>query len=473
MNNLRLLNTMGREKQEFSPIEEGKVRFYHCGPTVYWVQHIGNMRAMTMADLVHRTLLYIGHDVTLVRNYTDVGHLTGDGDEGEDKMTKGAQREKITPQEIAEKYIKIFENDIALLNTIPATHTTRATEYIQPMIEAVQVLIEKGYAYVTPKAVYFDVSKAKNYTQLSGQKLELQEHGLGKGSVSDPSKRNPADFSVWFFKTGVHKNALQYWSSPFESPGVTDGEGFPGWHLECVVMSSSLLGDKIDIHMGGVEHIPIHHTNEIAQAEAITGKKFSNFWLHNEHLLVDGGKMSKSAGTSYTVDDVIAKGFDPLDLRYFFLTAHYRSKQNFTWQALEGARVARLKLVRKMRDFADVGDGRLSEEWKTKFVRKLMDDVNVPNALAVVWDMLKSDLSKEDKRSTLLGFDRVLGLNLNKVGGVEIDEGLEVRVEALIAERTEAKLEKNYIRADEIRAELEKMNVVLEDTKDGVKWQLR
>lgn len=470
---LRLLNTMGWEKQDFIPIEQGKVRFYHCGPTVYWTQHIGNMRGMTMADLVRRTLLYLGYEVSFVRNYTDVGHLTGDSDEGEDKMMKGARREKLSPQEIAEKYIRIFEGDTAALNIIPPTHVTRATEYIQQMIEAVQILIKKGYAYVTPKAVYFDVSKAKNYTQLSGKSLESQKQDSGKGVVSDPNKRNPADFSVWFFKTGVHKDALQYWSSPFESSDVENGDGFPGWHLECSVMSNSLLGDTLDIHMGGIEHIPVHHTNEIAQSEAISGEKFVNYWLHNEHLMVDGGKMSKSEGTSYTLSDVIENGFDALDLRYLFLTAHYRSKQNFTWQALEGARTARLKLVRKIQGFAIANGGCVNEEWKERFLEKLTDDINVPNALAMVWDMLKSDLSDGDKKATLLDFDKVFGLDLDKQQVSEVEGEFRKKVEGLIESRSLAKAEKDYVRADEIRVELNEMGVELEDAKDGVKWHMR
>lgn len=473
MNTFRLFNTLGREKQVFIPIEKDKVRFYHCGPTVYWTQHIGNMRGMTLADLVYRSLEYVGYDVTLVRNYTDVGHLTGDSDEGEDKMEKASKRESLSPQQIASKYIEVFEKDSELLNLTPPAHKPRATEYVGKMIEAVEILLEKGFAYSTPAAIYFDVSKAKDYTKLSGQNLENMIADAGKGVVSDPNKKSPLDFSVWFFKTGPHKKAIQYWESPFESSEVANGEGFPGWHIECVVMSTALLGDTLDIHMGGVEHIPVHHTNEIAQAEGMTGKKYVNYWLHNEHLLVDGGKMSKSEGTSYALSDIVKRGYDPLDLRYFFLTAHYRSKQNFTWDALEGARIARKKLTDRMKALSRVETGEVDTEWKEKFLLKLTDDVNVPGALAVVWDMLKSDLQDVDLKATILDFDKVLGLGLGQIKGSAISSEQRREIESLIKMRTEARLDKNYELADELRSKLDALGVVLEDTKDGVSWKLR
>src|SRR3990167_10930559 len=334
---MKLYNTLTRKIEEFKPLEPEKVRFYHCGPTVYWVQHIGNLRAMTWADLIRRSLIYLGFKVNFVRNYTDVGHLTSDQDEGEDKMEKGAKREGLTPDQIAEKYIKIFDADTQKLNILPPDHKPRATQFIQQMIEMIRILLEKTHAYITDYAVYFDLSTFKNYNQLNRQKIDLNIAGMGKAKVDDPQKKHFSDFALWFFKKGAHKNALQTWSSPW-------GEGFPGWHIECSVMSKTLLGDTIDIHMGGVEHISVHHSNEIAQSESANGVTFVKYWLHNEHLKVEGGKMAKSAGTGLTLSDVIEKGFNPLDLRYFYLMAHYRSKQNFTWKALVSAQITFSKL---------------------------------------------------------------------------------------------------------------------------------
>ncbi len=473
---LYLHNTLGRKKETFVPIEEGKVRFYHCGPTVYWVQHIGNMRGMTMADLVRRTFEYYDYKVSMVRNYTDVGHLTGDSDEGVDKMAKGVAREGLTPEEIAAKYIKRFDDDVEALNQISPEYRPRATEFISQMIDAVQILIDKGYAYVTPDAVYFDVSKAADYTKLSGQSLDEQEGGAGKGDVTDPNKRNSRDFSVWFFKTGVHEKALQYWKSPFNSPKVSDGEGFPGWHLECSVMSNSLLGETIDVHMGGIEHIPVHHTNEIAQSEAISGKKFVNYWLHNEHLLVNNGKMSKSEGTSYSLADIVEKGFDPLDLRYLFLTAHYRSKQNFTWDSLESAKSARERLnsiIRNLQRENSSAELKINEEWKEKFLDALADDIGVPAALAVTWDLLKSEIPVAEKLGTIFDFDRVLGLSLKQAVESSFMQVNDEEIQRMIKERNDAKEKKDYALSDKIRSELLAQGVILEDTADGTVWKIK
>lgn len=473
MNELKLYNTESKKKEVFSSIEDGKIRFYHCGPTVYWVQHIGNMRGMTMADLVNRVFQYLGYEVNFVRNYTDVGHLTSDGDEGEDKMAKGAQRENLSPEEIALKYIKQFDEDTKSLNILSPTQKPKATEYVEEMKSAVAILLEKGYAYLTPSAIYFDVSKAKDYARLSGQKLDLMEEGAGKGSVQDVNKRNPQDFSLWFFKTGSHRNALQFWPSQFESYEVQHGEGFPGWHLECSVMSQNLLGDTIDVHMGGIEHIPVHHTNEIAQSEAITGKKFVNYWLHNEHLVVDGEKMSKSKGTSYVIKDIIDRGFDPLDLRYFFLNAHYRSKQNFTWEALAASKIAREKLVDRVRNLRTKAEmGKVDPTWRNSFVNEISDDINIPGALAVLWQMLKSDISESDKLATILDFDRVFGLSLGKLNAA-MDDSFVKEIEELINQRSIAKKEKNFELADEIRERLEDKGVILEDTADKTLWHIK
>ncbi len=466
---LKIFNTLGRELQDFKPIEEGKVRFYQCGPTVYWTQHIGNMRAVVAADLIRRTFQYLGYKVKFVRNYTDVGHLVSDGDEGEDKMAKGAKREGLTPDEIADKYIQIFEDDINALNILPADVKPRATHYIKPMIEMVQDLLDKSFAYSTPKAIYFDVTKFPEYTKLSAQKLDLQEQGAGQGSVDDSqNKHHPADFALWFFKTGTHKNALQTWPSPFSSPGVEKGEGFPGWHIECSAMTKAELGDTLDIHMGGIEHIPVHHPNEIAQSEAANGVKFVNYWLHNEHLNVDDGKMSKSDGTGFALSELIEKGFDPLVLRYFFTQAHYRSKQNFTWEALESAQIALNKLRKEVsiKAFAKttVTSTDIDEELKSQLVEALEEDFNIPKALGIIWTAVKSP--NEMTYGTIKEFDdAVLDLKLTGYEPESLEEGqiYDEAIQELIKERNKAREEKNWARSDEIREVLKGKGVEVVD----------
>jgi cysteinyl-tRNA synthetase len=459
MEKLFLYNTLARQKEEFKPLKDKVVTFYQCGPTVYWVQHIGNLRAMVMADLIVRSLQYLGYKVKFVRNYTDVGHLTSDQDEGEDKLELGAKREHKTPQEIADKYIKVFEQDIKALNILEPAKKPKATAYIKEMQRMVKVLIDKGYAYSTDLAIYFDVNKAKDYTKLSGQDLEKNISELGKGEISDPNKKNPADFALWFFKAGVHKNALQTWASPFKSSLVKKGEGFPGWHIECSAMSKKLLGDTIDIHMGGVEHVPVHHTNEIAQSEAANGAKFVDYWLHNEHLTVDGGKMAKSAGTSYSLAEIKDKGFDPLALRYLFLQAHYRSKQNFTWEALSAASNALVELKNQIRLLT--ANGKIIPSYQDQFKTALADDINIPKALAIVWDLLKSQEKPGDKKATILEFDKVFGLSLNKV------KKIPTEIVKLANQRLAARMDKDWQKSDELRQEIEKAGYIIEDDKSG------
>jgi cysteinyl-tRNA synthetase len=461
---LFLYNTLGRQKEKFAPQQDKKVLMYHCGPTVYWTQHIGNMRANVMADWVVRVLKYLGYKVKLVRNYTDVGHLTSDEDAGEDKMEKGAKREGLTPQQIADKYIKIFEADMVALNILPPDKKPRATKYIKEMIKMVVTLLNKGYVYVTPLAVYFDVTKAKNYGALSGQSLEDKEQGAGKGEVEDPEKRHPADFALWFFKAGKHQNALQYWPSPFVSLLVKNGQGFPGWHIECSAMSKKLLGDTLDIHMGGIEHIPVHHTNEIAQSEAANGVKFVNYWLHNEHLLVNDKKMAKSEGTGYSLAEVVEKGFSPLVLRYFFLQAHYRSKQNFTWEALQAAANGLENIYAQVREL-DSKKGKINAEFKNKFVEKISDDFNLPQGLAAAVEVLKSNLNNADKLATILDFDQVLGLGLAAAKPLQAP----AKVEKLAQERLKARQAKDWGKSDELRQEIENLGYLIEDEKEGYK----
>lgn len=469
---LKIHNTLTRKKEDFKPISEDGVTFYHCGPTVYWTQHLGNMRAMVMCDLIVRSLKYLGYNVKLVRNYTDVGHLTDDEDEGQDKMEKSAKAEKLTPQEIADKYIKVFEQDVKDLNTLEPDVKPRATEEIEDMKKMVQTLLDKEYAYQTDLAIYFDVSKAKNYTKLSGQNLGKNIAKAGKADVADQKKKNPADFALWFFKKGRHAKAMQTWPSPWGSPGHPTGQGFPGWHIECSVMAQKYLGDTLDLHMGGVEHIPVHHTNEIAQSEGVTRKKFVNYWLHNEHLTVDNSKMAKSEGMAYSVAEIKKKGYDPMALRYFFLSAHYRSKQNFTWEALDSAKISlnklRDKVIEIKENLAGDKEGVISDKYKKQFLNAIEDDFNIPQALAVVWEVIKLDeMPNVDKLATFLDFDKVLGLKLSEVKTQKAEIPKEVQI--LIDNREKFREAEDFIEADKLRKEIEAKGYIIEDTAEGVK----
>jgi len=468
---IHLTNTLSRKKELFKPIKKGEVGIYQCGPTVYWTQHIGNMRAVVMTDIFHRTFKYLDHEVNFVRNITDVGHLTGDnlGDAntGVDRMDKTSKLENKSPKEIAEKYTKQYLNDSKLLNALPASKSPKATEHISEIIKMVEELMDKGFAYPTPLAVYFDTSKAKDYTRLSGQKIEEQLKGTGHGNVYDSDRKNPNDFALWIFKTGDHKNALQTWQSPFISSNVENGEGFPGWHIECSAMSKKYLGDTFDIHVGGIEHIPVHHTNEIAQSENANGKDFVHYWLHYEHLLVDGKKMAKSEGTAYNLSEVIDKGFTPMDLRYFFLQAHYKSKQNFTWEALKSSRTAQDRLVTSLSEISD--NGEIDESLKSELTKMVSDDFNTPQALAQIWEALKSDTyKKEDVRATILDFDKILGLNLKEqIDNLESKTSdIPEEITRLSNERENERRNGNYAEADLIREKIEELGFIITD-KDG------
>ena len=463
---LKLHNTLTRKKEVFKPIEKNQVSFYHCGPTVYWTQHIGNMRGMLCADIVVRVLRYSGYKVKHIRNYTDVGHLTSDQDEGEDKIEKRAKQEKTSAKEIAKKYINIFEKDVSDLNVLEPDIKPKATEHIQEMIDMIQLLLDKKYAYSTDLAIYFNVSKAKNYTQLSGQKIEEKLKGAGKGDASDPQKKDSADFALWFFKAGKHKDASQYWPSPFKSKLIDCGQGLPGWHIECSAMCNKYLGQNIDIHMGGIEHIPVHHTNEIAQSESANDVKFTNYWLHNEHLLVDNKKMSKSEGTSYSLTDLKEKGFNPLSLRYLFLQAHYRSPQNFTWESIKSAQKGYNNLLDQVKNLGNE-KGEINKEYKDKFIEKINDDFNIPQALVIIHEVLKSELIASEKLATILDFDKVLGLGLNKIEKEKIIIPKEIK--NLIQQRKEAREAKDWSNSDKIRKEIEAKGFNIKDTNNGQK----
>jgi cysteinyl-tRNA synthetase len=473
---LKLFNTLSRSLEEFTPLNPPKVTFYHCGPTVYWTQHIGNLRGMTMGDLLVRTLKYLGYDVTHVRNYTDVGHLTSDSDTGEDKMEKGALREHTTPDAIAQKYITQFEHDTQRINLLEPNFKPRATKYVQEMILLVEELLKKGYAYETDLAVYFDTVKFPTYTGLSHQKMESLAAGEGKADISDPAKKNQSDFALWFFKTGTHANALQFWPSPFQSEKVDNGYGIPGWHIECSAMCRAILGKTVDIHMGGVEHIPVHHTNEIAQSEAANGVKFVKYWLHNEHLVVNDAKMAKSAGTGMSLDEVIDHGYEPLALRYFYLQAQYRTRQNFTWEALTAAatslnQLRSLTAKSKSTNRTALSTDKLAkvDEYRLRFQSALENDLNVPSALSIAWEVAKSNIPGEDKYDLLVEFDSVLGLNLaDSTTVIDPEVQIPAEIQTLITNREQFRQAKKYSEADLVRQEIEAKGYGIEDTSTGI-----
>lgn len=474
---MKLYNTLTRKIEDFVPLTAGKAKFYHCGPTVYWTQHIGNLRGMTMGDLLVRTLRRFGYTVTHVRNYTDVGHLTSDSDTGEDKMEKGARREGLTPEQIAEKYIAIFEKDTRALNLVEPDIKPRPSKLIPEILAMVQTLIDKDYAYTTDLAVYFDVSKFSDYTRLSHQKMDKNVGGAGKGEAEDPAKKHFSDFALWIFKAGAHATALQTWESPFHSKLVDKGRGFPGWHIECSVMAKKYLGDTLDLHMGGVEHIPIHHTNEIAQSEAANGVPFVRYWLHNEHLIVNQEKMAKSAGSGLSVSEVQEKGFDPLALRYFYLTAHYRTRQNFTWDALDGAQRAYNELKNQVAALLSQMGKRntLSREkldkvdaFRQQFDDALANDLNTPQALAVLWEVAKSNIPTPDKYDLLLDFDDVLGLRLSEVRQLA-EKPVPQAIQDLVAKRNALRDQKNFAASDTVRDEIISKGYEIDDTPAGTR----
>lgn len=480
---ITLFNTMGRAEVPFQSIEPGKVRLYTCGPTVYNHAHIGNLRTYVSEDLLRRMLLYFGYEVNHVMNVTDVGHLTSDADTGEDKMTVGARREGKTVWEIARFYEKAFFDDIRALNILMPTTVARATEHIPAMIEIVQRLIDRGYAYEAGGNVYFSVDRFADYGSLAA--LQLEELQAGARVDVDPNKRNPLDFVLWFTESKFPDQEMK-WDSPF-------GRGFPGWHIECSAIASQYLGERVDIHCGGSDHIPVHHTNEIAQSEAAFGHKWVNYWFHTEFLIMKEGKMSKSAGGFLTLAALTEMGFSPDDYRYFCLQAHYRSPLQFTWEALKGAQTA-LANLRNLytgwleelgagaSDVADSGNGstagwpeetstEVSEEersYREAFDSAIAADLNVPLALGVVWKMAKDlALSAATKRSLLSRFDRVLGLGVDKWQRAELPEELK----RLLDERQAARARRDYATADELRARLAAAGVEIMDTPSGTKWQ--
>lgn len=453
MTDLYLFNSLTRKKEKFVPIKPPNVGLYTCGMTVYDYAHIGHGRKYVADDILKRTLEMMGYKVKHVQNVTDVGHLVSDADEGEDKLEKGAKKEDKTVWEVAEFFTKHFYDSMDKLNILRPDVVCKATEHIPEQIELVKKLIEKGFAYETEEAVYFDISKFEKYGQLFGQKLEEKKVAVRTEVKEGEHKKNPQDFALWFKRVGRFANHVMFWPSPW-------GDGFPGWHLECSAMSMKYLGQTIDIHTGGEDHLSIHHPNEIAQSEASTGKSpFVKYWLHTAFLMVDDRKMSKSLGNFYTIEDIEAKGFDPLALRYLFLTAHYRDPLNFTWKSLESAQNARENL-RKIVSVLPKGKLQGGSEYKEKFVKALGDDLNTPQALAVLWEMAKSKIPDKDKQALATEFDKVLGLKLDQAPQ---ELPLSSEVKKLIGQREQLRRLGKFGEADKIRKKIYDLGYKTED----------
>ena len=459
---LKLYNTFTRKKEEFVPLNNKHVTFYSCGPTVYWHPHVGNMRAYVIWDILKRTLIYLGYDIKHTMNYTDVGHLTSDGDTGEDKIEQAAKKEGKTAQEISQFYIDVFDRESESLNILKPDVGCKATDYIQEQIDIIKALEKKGYTYITDDGVYFDTSRFKGYGKLGNINIEGLEEGK---RVDIGQKRNKTDFALWKFSVepGIRQ---QEWDSPW-------GLGFPGWHTECVAMATQHLGKQIDIHSGGEDHIQVHHTNEIAQAEAAYEiSPWVRYWLHNSYLLYDGEKVSKSKGGLYTVEELSKKGFEPLSVRYFFLMAHYRKQQSFSLKALEGAQQSLDKLrniILDLRKGQAAGTGPDTKRYKEQFIAAIADDLNMPKALALVWEVARDkDIGDNEKLELLYDFDHVIGLDLKSYRPKK--ERLTKDVMDIIRKRELARERKDWKESDRLRDMLKAKGIILKDTKQGTEW---
>jgi cysteinyl-tRNA synthetase len=469
---LTLYNTLGRELQEFKPLQPGKVGFYGCGPTVYNFPHIGNMRAYVFDDTLVRTLRYSGYQVTHVMNVTDVGHLSDDADAGEDKMVKSAAERGKTVWEIAEYYTAAFLSDADALNVVRPDVICRATAHIEDMIALIKRIEANGFTYSAGGNLYFDISKLPDYGKLA--RLNLEELKAGARIEVDANKRHPADFALWFTKSKFENQAM-VWESPW-------GRGYPGWHIECSAMSMKYLGEQFDIHAGGIDHIPIHHSNEIAQSEAATGKKWVNYWLHNEFLVMSGGKMSKSKGGFITLRDLTKAGYDPMDYRFFLISGHYRSQLMFSYEALDSAKASRKVLAERLQALRlKAGSpaapaGEKAKSYLNAFRAQMENDLNTPRALAELWGLLKDpDIPAAEALGAAFDMDRILGLRLEEssrtAAAPEVSDEERARIQALVDERVQAKKAKDYAGADAVRARLKAMGVVLEDGPAGTIWR--
>ena len=435
---LKLYNTLSRQKEVFKPIDDKAVRIYTCGPTVYYYAHIGNLRSYLFMDNLRRVLKYNDYELQHAMNITDVGHLVSDADEGEDKMMKAARRENKDPYEIAEFYMNRFLEDLEKLNVSRPEIICRATEHIKDMEEYVQKIIENGYAYETKDTIYFDTSKLDKYGVLSNIKIDEQK--AGARVEFDDEKRNVTDFALWI---KAPENHIMKWDTFW-------GKCYPGWHIECSAMSRKYLGELFDIHTGGIDHIPIHHENEIAQSKGYSGHIPANWWMHCEFLLVDGGKMSKSLNNIYTLEDLKNKGFSPLDYKMFTFTSHYRNKLNFTWESLESAKTALFRLkdgYQKHAEGSEDVDDSVINEYETKFHEAINDDLNMPQAMSVVWDVIKNPIKSKKFAELLRKFDQVLGVKIDEKEEIELPK----EIEDIIEERKQARTDKDWNKSDELR----------------------
>lgn len=464
-NRMEIYNSLTKRVERFVPNEEGKVKMYTCGPTVYHFAHIGNLRSYIMEDLLEKTLRYLGYDVKRVMNITDVGHLSGDSDDGEDKMLKGARREHKSVMEIAGFYTDAFFEDCKKLHIKRPDVVEPATGCIKEFIHMVQVLLEKGFAYEKGGNVYFDTSKLANYHVFSGQTEEELLVGVREDVEEDSNKKNKSDFVLWFTKSKFDAQELK-WESPW-------GQGYPGWHIECSCISIKHLGEYMDIHCGGVDNIFPHHTNEIAQSEAYLGHKWCNYWFHVHHLNDQTGKMSKSKGEFLTVSLLEEKGYRPLAYRLFCLQSHYRKPLMFSFEALSNMETAYNKLANKVAGLREEGEIEQDkfEAYQKRFADALCDDLNSSMAITVLYDMLKEDMTDRTKRELAKRFEEVLSLGLFDVRKEEEDPELVRYVLGRIEERAAAKKAKDFKTADAIRDELFAKGVILEDTREGVKWK--
>ena len=463
---MKLYNTLSRKVEEFVPHEEGKVKFYTCGPTVYHYAHIGNIRNYIGHDILDKTLRYLGYEVTRCMNITDVGHLTSDSDSGEDKMLLASKRENKSAWDIAKFYTEAFFKDFDLVNCKRPEIVSPATDNIDKYIEIITNLINKGYAYQSGGNVYFDISKLDDYYVLTNHREDEMVVGVREGVEEDNNKRNQADFALWF-TTSKFENQEMVWDSPW-------GVGYPGWHIECTGISIKYLGEYLDIHGGGVDNIFPHHTNEIAQSEAYLGHKWCNYWFHNEHLMDESGKMSKSKGAVLSVSLLKEKGYDPIAFRFMCLGSHYRKQLVFSYDALEQATNTLNKLRNRINNISNDGelDNDKFEVYNNKFIDALSEDLNTSNALTVLYDLLKDDsVNNKTKLELIISFDKVLSLDLIKEDE-EIDNELVEYINSKIEERMEAKKNKDYSLADSIRDELSEKGIRLIDTKDGTKYEV-
>ena len=459
---VKLYNTLTKEKSNFVPLNGNEVRIYSCGPTVYNYAHIGNFRTYVFMDNLRRVLEYNGYTLKHVMNITDVGHLESDADEGEDKMEKAARKENKSPYEIAKFYTEAFFKDMDKLNIERPEIIAKATEHIPEMLEFAKEIVKNGYGYETSTAIYFDVSKLDKYPVLSNRNVEDQI--AGARVEVDPEKRNPYDFAIWI---KAPENHIMKWDSPW-------GLSYPGWHLECSAMSRKYLGEVFDIHTGGVDHIPTHHENEIAQSKGAFGKIPARYWMHVEFLQVDGGKMSKSMGNVYTISQLEEKGIEALAYKLFCYTAHYRTKLNFTFEGALASQKALNRLresyLKHQKGKDDVND-KFLQECKEKFIEAVNDDINLPLAMGIVWELARHEVKSKKIADLLLDFDRVLGLDLknsedylNKQKEIDVPE----EVKELIEKRKKARENKAWALSDEIRDELKEKGYIVKDTKAGM-----